>query len=393
MNAQVPTENHTPYSLIKRNTQATQVLSEPLEKQLIGNMDQVLFELCQTLFLQDATHEAALELFSELIIDKGSADEATLDQWLTLRDILLLHSHLGKSRQHESAALIHLAAQWIVNWPVDRSALFERISQLQALFAPVEQALVKSLLRRYTQIRNQLVNANLRLVAHLAGRYREKGLDVEELIQEGTLGVIQAANRFNASLGNRFTTYAYWWIQQALKQALSDKRGAVRLPTNVTDRISFIERHKEAFIRQHGRMPNLDELQKISGLDKAVLQQFQQIGNLGVSLNSPIHENDDDEAIDFLSDQHRPVDEEIEQLNQQASIKQLLQLLSERQRHVVSLYYGIGGHEPLTFREIAPIIGITLERCRQIYHESLSKIKTHLTTCQTASPWTPSDYL
>lgn len=362
------------FHLIKQNSKATQVLTEALESNLTQTMDSVLQSIFEKLFL----NEDALDQFSDLIFEKNNISDEVLDQWLTLRDILLIHKHLGKNLTLESYTLIRLAARWIVNWPVDREKLFLSISRLQEKLGPFEQRLIKDLIKEYTQARNKLVNANLRLVAHLANRYRDKGLDTEELIQEGTIGVIQAANRFNASLGNRFTTYAYWWIQQSLKQALSDKRGAVRLPTNVTDRISSIDRFKQAFIRTYGHTPDLTELQSFSGLDRSLLEQFQKIGNLGISLNAPSFDDNQEEKIDTIINETNPVVNRIYHWGNQKLTDSLINMLSERQQTVVRLYHGIGVRQEFTFKEIAPILGITLERTRQIYYESLHKLKNNL---------------
>lgn len=374
MNAKEPFSSNSDYHLIKRNASETQVLSEQLETSLIRSMDAALQSICESLFF----HEPALDAFSDLILDKDNVDEEVLDQWLTLRDIILLHQHLGKHLNQESKALICLAAQWVVSWPIDRAKLFDTINELETLLDPIEQALIHKLFQQYTDTRNKLVNANLRLVAHLAGRYRDKGLDTEELIQEGTLGVIQAANRFNASLGNRFTTYAYWWIQQALKQALSDKRGAVRLPTNVTDRISSIERHKLAYVKANGKEPNLRELHAFCGLDIQLLEQFQKIGNLGISLNAPVFDDDVDEKIDLLSDHSHPIQEQMTKWSLEKTSLDLLAELDARQALVIKLYHGLNTRQELTFREIAPILGITLERTRQIYHEGLKRLRENL---------------
>lgn len=359
------------YQLIRQNHDATQVLSETLEASLIHAMDQALESLCETFFV----HGLALEQFEDLISEKDNINEDVLDQWLTLRDILLLHRYLGKDPNHESKALIKLAAKWVVAWPTDRDKLFATLSELESELAPYEQGLVQQLNQEYLKARNRLVNANLKLVAHLSNRYRDKGLDTEELIQEGTIGVVQAANRFNSSLGNRFTTYAYWWIQQSLKQALSDKRGAVRLPTNVTDRISSIERFKQRFVSTYGKQPNAEELSRFSQLDKDMLVSYEQIGNLGLSLNEPSFEDDDEQQQDKLVIEHNPVENALLAQDEKRLLNRLINTLNPRQQTVVRLYHGLNIHHEQTFKEIAPQLGVTLERTRQIYHEAMAKLR------------------
>lgn len=375
MSAKEPIPSTSEYQLIKQNSKDTKVLTEQLESELIAAMDQSLKDICLFLFI----HSSVLDALSDFIVDKEDISQSELCQWMTICDLLIVHKHLGKNIHTESHSLVLLAARWVVNWPIDRNRLFELFNKAMGEIDTQEkQVQFRSLMQKYTNFRNQLVNANLRLVAHLAGRYRDKGLDTEELIQEGTLGVIQAANRFNASLGNRFTTYAYWWIQQALKQALSDKRGAVRLPTNVTDRIHSINKHTQAYIRQHGHSPTVKQLHGFSGLDIQLLEQFQKIGNLGISLNTPMFEDDGEDKIHGLSNDELPIHNAMNHWSHHKLAKHFVNLLSERQATVIRLYHGIDTRQELTFREIAPVLGITLERTRQIYHEALKILKENL---------------
>jgi len=375
MSAKEPIPSTSEYQLIKRNSKDTKVLTEKLEAELIDSMDQSLRDICLFLFI----HSSALDRLSDFIVDKEGISKPALCQWFTIYDLLTLHKHLGKNIYTESHSLILLAAHWIVSWPIDRNRLFELFDDaMKEINTQGKQTQFRTLVKKYTDFRNQLVNANLRLVAHLAGRYRDKGLDTEELIQEGTLGVIQAANRFNASLGNRFTTYAYWWIQQALKQALSDKRGVVRLPTNVTDRISSINKHEQAYIKQHGHTPTIKQLNGFSGLDIQLLEQFQKIGNLGISLNTPAFDSDGEDKIHGLSNEELPIYNAMTHWSHHRLIQRFVELLSERQATVIRLYHGIETRQELTFREIAPVLGITLERTRQIYHEALKILKENL---------------
>jgi RNA polymerase primary sigma factor len=211
----------------------------------------------------------------------------------------------------------------------------------------------------------------------MAKRYANKGVDTEELIQEGSIGLIKAAEKYNLNKGFRFTTYAYWWIQQAVRSALSQKRSAIRIPINTSDRIFKLESAKQQHYNYHGKFPTVKELQKITGLKKEQINAVQNIGNLTLSINTPMYE-------DGLTLEEVLLPEDNERSHSNATmlasndseyVKRIIKKLPKRQQKIVYLYHGIGINDSLSFGEIAPQVGVTLERTRQLYHKSITFLK------------------
>jgi len=339
------------------------------ERRLATNMDDAMVKMGEIMFAHDHVLEHVIDL-----VQFQQQDQDALDSLITQYDLWLLSRAYPQERFPASTSLKNLA-HIIVKLDCDRSQVFDlylqHIHNLKGRLA--QRALL--LKRRYDDYRNQLVQANLRLVMHVARKYNGKGMDVEELVQEGTLGLIKAAERYNLNKGYRFTTYAYWWIQQAIKGALSEKRGIVRLPTNITDRIIKLERHKHDFYKAHGYYPSVAELAASTGIDEQHIRSALSVTNIGDSIDEPVYEEGLSLQEMTAQEASSTPTQELEEKDTSSMIESLLSSLPKRQQFIVRLYHGIGIAQTYPFKEIAPQIGVTLERTRQLYHESIRTLK------------------
>lgn len=347
------------------------ILDAEQERDIACAMDSIMEELAQTLLAQTSLLEQVMDILLEQY-----QTGPILDEFLTQYDLWLLTQHLPDMHVEQNVSYKTLSI-CLVKLECDRSNVFDLLLKEAD---KVDQSLERQsqrLKKRYEQKRNALVQANIRLVMHIAKRYTDKGIDTEELIQEGSLGLLKAASKYNINKGFRFTTYAYWWIQQAIKGVLTQKRAVVRLPTNVSDRIFKLDRAKESYFKAHGRYPTVSQLQTLTGLGADHIRASFEVGNLQLSMNQSFAEDgltleetihvDDSSVPTPTDDMHHESD--------QRYLLSLLSQLPQRQQKIVRLYHGLGINEEQNFREIAPQIGVTLERTRQLYHQAIKQLQ------------------
>lgn len=348
-----------------------QTVDADTERCLAKDMDDALTELAILHFESDSRLEAIMaHISSEWPFDHS------LDQLLTQYDLAVLVRMFPERFDEQYSELKQSLAKGLFASKHDRTIIHQHLfSKLSGHQHDSED--VSSVQNKYVEARNKLVQANMRLVMHLARRYGGKGVELEELVQDGTIGLIKATERYNLNKGFRFTTYAYWWIQQAIKESLSDKRGVVRLPGNINERILKIDRTKQSYFKEHGRFPRHHEIQRITGLDSHHISAVEGIGNLSDSVNEPIYE--DGLSLEETLEPEDAILKTPDYIQSQRSdriwVNSLLTKLPERQQFILRLYHGIDIGKTYPFREIAPQLGITLERTRQLYHESIRSLK------------------
>lgn len=357
-----------------------QVLSAEKEASIAQAMDQAMERLAQVLLVQ----ENLLAQVNDILLAQHQTS-SVLDDFLTQYDLWLLSKHFKVSNLNTGVTQKSLSIS-LIRLQCDRSYVFEfLLAQANKIEIPLKK-LVNSLKNDYIKYRNQLVRGNIRLVMHIAKRFTGKGVDTEELIQEGSLGLIKAAEKYNFHKGYRFTTYAYWWIQQAVKQALSQKRSAIRIPINIGDRIFKIESTKYDLYSRHEKQPTLEQLQTLTGYKKEHIIAVNHITNLTVSMSSSHYEEglmleevlrsediNDEESSSTYSKSYS--NNEMLNINDTEQLKKWLEKLPLRQQKIITLYHGIGITDSLTFAEIAPQIGVSLERTRQLYHKSVDFLR------------------
>jgi RNA polymerase primary sigma factor len=224
---------------------------------------------------------------------------------------------------------------------------------------------------------DKLVRSNLRFVVSVAKKYQNQGVALGDLINEGNLGLIRAAHKFDESKGIKFISYAVWWIRQAILQALAEQSRIVRVPLNRAGALHRIGRRSSSLLQELGREPTVEELADELDLSEEEIQRTLAISQTHLSLDAPLTPGEDNRLLDYLPDQFSagPDDETYERALS-STVEEALGSLKEREARVLRLYFGLeDGHDPMTLEEIGALLGITRERVRQIKEKALVRLR------------------
>jgi RNA polymerase primary sigma factor len=264
-----------------------------------------------------------------------------------------------------------------IDFAVDALQLFlEEIGRVNLLTAAQEVGLAKRIERGDHRAKQELVEANLRLVVSIAKKYRNQGLPFLDLIQEGAIGLVHAAEKFDYRKGFKFSTYATWWIRQAVVRALADKARTIRLPVLVVEKLHKIVRSERTLRAERGREPSSQEIAVELDLTVDEVEQIRRTAQAPISLEKPVGDEEESEFGQLIADVTvLPPDEEAELTLRKETLRRVLETLATRDRRVLELRFGLGGEQPQTLEEIGRTFNVTRERIRQLESHALTKLR------------------
>ncbi|MBD0291558.1 MAG: sigma-70 family RNA polymerase sigma factor, partial [Thermoleophilia bacterium] len=264
-----------------------------------------------------------------------------------------------------------------VETTTDALQLFLReIGRHPLLTAAEEVELSKRIERGDMSAKRRMIECNLRLVVSIAKNYRNQGLPFLDLIQEGMFGLIRAVEKFEWRRGLKFSTYATWWIRQAVARAIADKARTIRVPVHVVERMQKMQRAERYLFTSLGREPTLEEIAEEAGLPLQQAHEVRAAARASTSLDQPIGEQEDAVFGDLVAGDDPLPEEVTERRLQKEALDRALESLPERDRRVLELRYGLCGEEPHTLEHIGRRLGLTRERVRQIEVESLARLSS-----------------
>ena len=351
-------------------------MNKKLEKLLLqgkNNGNKLSYEEIEQIFPEEILNEQACNLIFECL-EKNKIEiqqeKNVNDQLLLDADSLLEEDSLFDSEENVEESFIYSNLEDTVK------VYLKEIGNVPLLTLKEEIELAKRIEQGDEQAKKALAEANLRLVVSVAKRYVGKGMAFLDLIQEGNLGLIKAVEKFDYTKGFKFSTYATWWIRQAITRAIADQGRTIRIPVHMVEIINKVSKGKKNLIQELGREPTVKELSDYLEMPISKVEEVQKIAQDPISLETPIGEEDESHLVDFIEDSNMPVpSEQATYIALQQQIKEALQTLTDREAKVLQMRYGLDDGQAKTLEEVGKAFNVTRERIRQIEAKALRKLK------------------
>ncbi|GEM_PF-2770711 len=382
----------TALSLYGQDVQRFSLLGEKKEAALGRQINATMSQIIESV----SGSESGLEHLEQLIIDflcnQLCTDGAPVKRWdlaeppqsienqiITLIDTLKVIGHLGGLANANTTDMKATLVELILKLNLSRHALID-LAQTEARQHSGQASVLSRLINRYSQLRGQLINCNLRLVFRVAAKYRDLGIGFEDLLQDGNLGLIKAADRFNFSKGYRFSTYAHWCINTAVKNALQKRYHLIARPAHLQSKLSKIRACEQHFQHQFNRLPSIKELHSETEISINALLAIQSFPETPISLSLPVHDSDSQTLDMSLQDPTAHAEIQLHTDRQKRLVAWLVNNLTAREARVLKMRFGIDCHTEHTLQEVATQLSISTERVRQLQNSALTKLQNHMQT-------------
>ena len=311
--------------------------------------------------------------------------EVRLKKKSTLADVEEPHADELKDEEEVSGDDLAITADNVDSFADDSVRMYLReIGKIPLLTLEEEQELAKRIVKGDKKAKDKMAESNMRLVVSIAKRYSGRGLDFLDLIQEGNTGLLRAVEKFDPSKGFKFSTYATWWIRQAITRAIADQARTIRIPVHMVETINKVLRTTRRLTQELNHEPTTEEIAKEMSMDPEKVEYVMRIKQDIASLDASIgHDSDNEDSLlgDFVEDEERdaPEDSAANQILKE-QLATIIATLSEREQKIVRMRFGIGGGRPHTLEEVGNEFAVTRERIRQIEAKALSKLRKHKDT-------------